>query len=413
MDCIDKRAIPYVATPLVALLLYLPATLPAAEWYLDPSLSLIGRYDDNRFLRTAEDPRGEASVLGGQISPTLIFGRRTETTDVRGVARVDGIVTDDQSDPDRVEGLARFFTDYQTQRSRWQVDAAWRRETTLRTDIVDPGADAVEPPTSADVQSPDLGLVTNVSLFFNRFTVAPDAQWVIGPRTTVDFGYRFEYIGYEDEPRAELFNLFNSMRHLVIPSLSYRLSPRTDLSLVARYQRFDNDRDDFFNNYSAGLGVSHAFSEKLRGTLTAGPTYTENDQGDDLSAAVDASLEQQFEKSQLRTFFRYDVQPSTRGIPLQRAQFDVRWLRDLTSRWAFELAGRVFRNERLDNVTDSNDRYYAQVEPALVWRVTRLLFLEARYRFRWQRREDTNDDAFSNAVELAITYRWDRISASR
>jgi hypothetical protein len=413
MDWNDKRGVTRAAMAVFSLLLCPPSVLRAAEWYLEPSISVIGQYDDNRFLRTDEDPRGKASILGGQLSPVLAFGRRTETTDIRGVGRVDGIITDDQQDPDRIEALARFLTDYQTELSRWKFDARWRRDTTLRTDIVDPSFDEVQAPDSADVQSPDLGLITNVSLFFNRITVVPNAQWVIGPRTTLDFEYRFDYVGYEDQQEAELFGVFNSMRNTVIPSATYRLSPKTQLSLVARYQRFDNDVDDFFNNYSAGLGVEHNFTETLRGTLIAGPTYTENDQGDDFGAVVDASLQQQFRKSRLATFFRYDVQPSTRGIPLQRAQIDVRWLRDITPRWAFEFASRAFRNDRLDDVTSGDDRYYAQVEPAITWRATRSLFVEATYRFRWERRDDTKDNAFSNAILLTLTYEWDRISASR
>ncbi len=409
MDWNDNCGITRAAIPITALLLSLPTALQAAQWYLQPSISVTGTYDDNRFLRTTD----ESSVLSTWISPTVLFGRSTETTDIRGVGQIDGIITDNQADPDRIEALARFFTDYQTQRSRWQFDAYWRRDTTLRTNISDTTFGEVQAPDSADLQSPDLGLVTNVSLFFNRFTAVPYAQWVIGPRTTVEIEYRFDYVGYVNQQKAEELGLFNSMRNAVIPSLTYRLTPKTDLSLIARYQRFDNDVDDFFNNYSVGLGVAHRFSENLTGNLIAGPTYTENDQGDDLGVTVDANLQQEFEKGRLGTFFRYDIQPSTRGIPLQRAQLDVRWLRDITPRWAFTLDGRAFRNERLDNETTGDDRYYAQVEPTIVWQVTRLLFLEAGYRFRWERRDDTKENAFSNAVELAVTYQWDPISASR
>lgn len=410
MDCNDRRGIvcAYVST---AILMGAPAVVHAAEWYLEPLLTVTGNYDDNRFLKTTN----EVSVLSGRISPTLFFGRRTETLDMRGTGRVDGIITDDQTDPDRVEALARLFTNYQTQRGRWQLDASWRRETTLRTDIRDPAFDAVQAPGASDLQSPDLGLVTTTSFFFNRITVAPFAQWIIGPRTTVEFEYRFDFVGYEDkqEAAADPINLFNSMRHAVTPSLTYRLSPKTELSLIARYQRFDNDVDDFFNNYSAGLGIKHKFSENLMGTLTAGPTYTENDQGDDLGAVVDLGLEKQFEKSKLGGFFHYDIEPSTRGIPLQRAQFDVRWLGNITPRWSFAIAARAFRNDRLDDVTSSDNRYYAQLEPMITWQATRMLFLQAGYRLRWQRREDTKEDAFSNAVTVGVTYQWDRLSASR
>lgn len=411
MDWNDKRSVAYLATPLIPLLLLSPpAALQAAEWYLDPSVRILGTYDDNRFFT----PTNEISVFSGQLSPTLAFGRKTETSDIRGVGRVDGIITDDNRDPNRIEALARFYTDYRSQLSRWQLDAFWQRATTLRTDIQDPSSEAVRDPSSADLQDSDLGLITT-SLFFNRFTVNPSAQWVVGPRTTVDLAYRFDYEAYEDRQKAEAQGVFDSMSNTVIPSLTYRLSPQTDLSFIARYQRFDNDADDFFNNYSVALGVEHAFSENVRGTLIAGPTYTENDQGDDFGAVVDASLEQQFEKSRLSTFFRYDIQPTTRGIPLQRAQVDVRWLRDLTPRWAFRLAGRAFRNERLEEQVgaESDDRYYAQVEPALVWQAARQLFLETRYRFRWESRDDLDDDAFSNGVELALIYQWDRVSISR
>jgi hypothetical protein len=381
----------------------------AAEWYLEPELSLSGIYDDNRFL----DPTDEEAVLSGTVSPAAIFGRRTPTLDLRGGGRLDAIFTDSERDPDRLEGLARLRSDYRTETTGWLLDATYRRDTTIRTDIRDPTFDAVAPPDTGDLQDPDLGL-TDVELPRNQLGIGLSADWEVSKRTALELAYRFTYIFYEDEEQKELAGLENNRTHVVTPSFAYRLSQVDTLRLLGSYQRFDDEGDTGFDNVTGGVEIAHIFSQTLQGRLFAGATYTKSDDDqDDTSFAANAQIEKQFRKSVLRGFFRYGVQPSSRGNALQRAQLDVRWLGDITPRWAYIIAARAFRNENLGDAGTANKRYYVQFDPSLSWQFSRAASFRIGYRLRWEDQENADDTSLSNAGLISFIYEWDRLSVSR
>lgn len=410
-DIQPKIALAAIVLMQVCLLLTsAPLVVYAAEWYMEPALSLSGIYDDNRFL----DPDDEEAVLSGTVSPLVTFGRRTPTLDLRGAGRLDAIFSDSDRDPDRIEGFARVLTDYQTQKSNWLTDATYRRDTTLRRDIRDPAFAAVAPPDTQDLQDPDLGLIPNVEIPRNRVGIGTSVDWAMSERTALELAYRFIYIFYEDEEEKELAGLADNRTHIVTPSIAYRVSQVDTLRFLVRYQRFDDEEDASFDNITGGIEIDHLFSPTLQGSLFAGATYTKGDDDqDDTSFAANAEVEKSFEKSVLRGFFRYDIQPTSRGDALQRAQLDIQWTGDISPRWAYNIATRAFRNENLDDAETSNDRYYVQFDPSLTWQFSRAAFIEIGYRLRWEKRDDLDDAALSNAGLISFIYEWDRLSVSR
>ncbi|MGH6635076.1 MAG: hypothetical protein ACRED0_02700 [Gammaproteobacteria bacterium] len=397
-----------------------PALVLTAEWYVDPSVSARYEFDDNRFLR---DDSQSASTW--KFSPFLVFGRRTPNTELTGTARVE-VNESNREELDTTNAFFALLPVYRTERSVWRLNASYRRDTTLRTSILEPAFDPLvltgevvpvegEAPVGEPLPVPEVPISDDIGLRReeierNVVRIAPEWRRELFPR--LDLGLRYSYTDtfYSD---AEQSNVVDSQRHLGTADLSYRLSEVDDLGVVTSFQNFQNDQDSDFDAYGLQLGLQHRFSETLRGIVTAGPEYTDRSSGDsDLSFAFGFGVDKRFEESNLGVFFRRGVAPSEAGNALQTNELNIRWFGDISPRLSFSFLARAFRNEGAgDSQVGADERYYAQVEPTLSYELTENIFVDLGYRFRWQDSDDVN--ATGNAAQLAVGYRLDRFSLSR
>ncbi|MGH8602923.1 MAG: hypothetical protein ACREXR_09185, partial [Gammaproteobacteria bacterium] len=102
---------------------------------------------------------------------------------------------------------------------------------------------------------------------------------------------------------------------------------------------------------------------------------------------------------------------SARGVE----QLDVRYDWELVpERWFFTLQSQVFRIRSLDlGETVEEDRTYAQVQPRIRWQVTRQLYLDFSYRYRFIDNENAPESADANAALIGLQYVFDRLAMSR
>ncbi len=76
----------------------------------------------------------------------------------------------------------------------------------------------------------------------------------------------------------------------------------------------------------------------------------------------------------------------------------------------------VFRNETNNNSfnrINDEERTYLSVDPRLRWRLTRWWDIIGAYRYRYQKYDERDDSASSNAVFLTVSYRWPRESVAK
>ncbi|MGH8645168.1 MAG: DUF481 domain-containing protein [Gammaproteobacteria bacterium] len=388
----------------------------AAEYYIEPAVTARYEFDNNR---TLDDPAQSASTW--RFSPFAAFGRLTPNSEVTGAARVE-VNESNREELDSTDVYAGLFPVYRTERSEWSLDTTYRRDTTLRTNIFEraffrepPAGAEILPPNPEDVQreDPDLGLRRQETRR-NVVLVSPEWRRELSPR--LDLGLRYTYVDtfYGDDGVSQ--GLVDSRRHLGRGSLSYRYSEVDDVSVFTAFQNFKNDENREFDTYRIGLGLKHRFSETLVATLNVGPEYTDESDGkDDFGYSVGFGVNKKLERSQLAAAFRRGVAPNERGDALDRNQVDIRWFGDLSERWSFSLLARAFQNESASGTgSASDDRYYAQVEPRIIYRITEDLSCDLGYRFRW---EDDNSpggqSATAHAGLFSVIYAFDRFSLSR
>lgn len=401
-----------------------PAQGFAAEYYMEPSLSAGYEFDDNRSL---SDPSESASTW--KFSPSVNFARQTGNSSILGIGQVDV----EESNRDDVDSTNLFFSllpAYRTERNVWTVNATYRRDTTLRTDILAPefaqepvpsDSSLTEAPSTIpgedlpdlddpNLQDPDIGR-REQKAERNLLVISPQWRRELTPRLGMGLGYRYIETFYSD---AEGTDLVDSRSHSGNANLSYAWSRVDDISVITSFLNFQDDEDSEFDTYRAEFGWTRRFSETLDGTITVGPEYTDEseDDGSGLSYSFGLGINKKLERSDVGLFFRRAVAPSEDGNALQRNQIDIRWAGDISPRWSFGFLARAFRNEDAgDSPSSGNeDRYYAQVEPTVNYALTEYIGLSLGYRFRW---EDSDESATGHAVALSVGYQLGRFGFSR
>lgn len=401
-----------------------PVRVIAAEYYIEPSVAARYEFDNNRSLR-----QDAASASTWRFSPSVAFGRLTPNSEVRGAARVD-VNESNREEVDSTDVYAGLFPVYRTERSEWSLDTTYRRDTTLRTNILEP-AFIKEPPLGAEIpdpdpddvqrEDPDLGL-RRQEVQRNVVLVSPQWNRELSPRRNLGLSYTYIDTFYGDAEGSGLVDrnrLVDSRRHLGRASLSYRFSEVDDVSVFTGFQNFQNERNREFDTYRIGFGLNHRFSETLATTLNVGPEYTDRSDGkDDFGYSVGFGVNKKLESSQLAVVFRRGVAPNEAGDALERNQVDIRWFGDLSERWSFSLLARAFQNESGSSGSGtgsaSNDRYYAQVEPRISYRISEDLSCELGYRLRWEDEDSPEGgSAFAHAGLFGVIYAFDRFSLSR
>ncbi|MGH8603651.1 MAG: hypothetical protein ACREXR_13010, partial [Gammaproteobacteria bacterium] len=275
----------------LALALAIGSSVEAAEWYAEPSVQGSVEYDDNRRLNVPEDE----AELRERFIPQLLLGVRTPALDLRTAASAEGIHSSDD-ELNRTNVFARLFGNYLTQRSRWDVDANWRRDTTLTTLIVDPLAPHDEVPEPDALVDREIGLV-RAEVERNRIQFRPTYAYQLTELTDLELGYRFYDTFYDENVQGT--RLVDSTSHRVLGGTSYKLTPIDNLIGRGEYGRFDSDETSF-DQYGAWAGMSHHFSETFFAELLVGFKRTEatrddEDTGTDTSFVVNATTEKRFE----------------------------------------------------------------------------------------------------------------------
>ncbi len=380
-------------------------TLPAAEWSLQPSLSLKAEYNDN--IRLTTGPHD--SVTGRTVSPQINFGRATETSQVnlRMLLNFTSYSGDEVNDLDEqiLVLSSRFRT---TERTTWRLDGRYRRDNLFRTIDIDSEEE------TGEGDDTDIGLV-DVKVRRNRLTLRPSWTHQLTERSSLRLGYRLTDVSYSE---AAGTGLVDYERHLVESIFSHKITVKDDFTVtgsVSRYRAPDTDTET--DNTQILVGIRHAFSETAQGRLSAGFRETVETRGtaDDRSSGVvwEAGLRQRSELTTLDGVFRRSVSPSGAGSSVESNQLRVKLRRKVSPKLSFLLRAKFFRNKALEGSTTGVNRRYYVIEPGLRWRWTREWFIYGSYRYRRQKYDDQAEAAKSNAVLLGVAYRWPKLGVSR
>jgi predicted porin len=403
----------------------------AAEWSLDPGISVRVRHDDNFRLST----RDELAVWETALLPKLTFARTTELSQIAGTAGFN-LRRFDEDGLDTNDRFLSFASSHGSERSRWGLGAEYTRDTSLDSELVE-----------------DQLFLDRVPR--ERWSLSPNWAYTLNESTGLNASYAFVDVSYPDEQNNQQFAGFRY--HSGSLGLGYSLTPMTRLVAQLGLSRSERDDDTLRSDtQQLTLGLEHRFSERLSGSMFAGSGRTESKflQGFPSCSGVElpgiffnvpgsvcadsdtltpigytivngsiesrssnvvynADLRYQLETGELSMQASRSISPYTNGGLILNERFGLGVRHNFSSRLLARLSLDWYRARNTNDVASSIDRTTISIRPSLEWKIDRDWSLSGSYRYFEQEYEGQIQSATSNAVDLTLSYNWPRYAISR
>lgn len=368
----------------------------AQMWYLEPSVSLRGFYDDNPRLTT----RDASETFGVVARVQAQAGRQTEVSDIGLRGYLSYQQYSDDQDLDALDGNFDITSSYRLQRQRLGLGLGFDQSSTQTS----------EEQTSGIVQ---------VNKQRTLMRVSPSWGYSISERTTFDLGVNYTSVSYEDVEQVPLFDYVSTAAS---GTLSHQWTER--LSLIGRlsYDGYDADTvgsDSTAYGFEAGLNylISETWSVRaLAGLRTAdAQTLTQNGVIETQSSGplFDLELRRDLIVGGFTIGAERSLLPSGTGTLLDTTGLRLSYDRPITPVWTFGASARIYRNRNPGGEVSGNDRDFISIEPSLRRRLSDSLSLDISYRYRQQSRDIEDETADSNAIFVGLSYGWPREPLSR
>lgn len=360
-------------------------------WYVEPNATARAFYDDNVRLSTTDPQSSFGAIVRGEI----LAGRRTEVSDIGVGLKVDTRQYSDVSELDRTNGALGFRSRFQVNRHSLGFDTSLDYDSTLTSEEATTG-------------------ILQVNKRRSKVFVRPSWRYELTERTTLDAGLSYEDVSYEDVDVIPLTNYTFARASFAV---GYQLTERLQLVGQTAYDEYDaSEVDTRSTSVGVEAGLKYLLSETSTIRAAAGirqsdaQTPTEEGVIDTTNSGPIFELEwtKDFIVGGIELLAERSLVPSGRGTLLDTTGINLAFNYPITERWTFGLDASGYRNRNPGGEISGNDRDFVNLAPRLERRLTEALRLDLSYRYRWQKREISEDDAVSNAVFLSVTYRWPR-----
>ena len=414
---LSKRRAPFFCVVLFALVS--SDAVVAAEWSIEPSVSLYEEYNDNVRFTTSPHP----GVWQTTLSPSIKLSSKTEVSEVSGLAQL-GVnrYTGDPQVEDSNDKLFSLRTSFQSERNAWAMNAGYKQDSTTESELLATGV----------VQTRTQRTVSSLNPSWTR-------------TLTERSSFRLDY-NYQDVKYGSHINLNDYTNQQASGTLQYQLTERDQVSLsvnhsVLEYAPISNTvilvnppalgTDTTVNKSSSNnvqAGVTRLFSETLHGSLVLGLRSTVSSAshtctscftqvGTPIAAnetrgsgtSINATLEKAFESSKVSGFVSRETNPSGSGL-VETDKLGVSLNRNLTENLTGSVDAISYHTKYISLAYPSS-RYYT-FEPKLNWRFTEWWTLDAGYRYGRFESGSIVNATTSNAVYLNLTYNWPKKAIS-
>ncbi len=373
-------------------------TAEAAEWSMDPSLSVKAEYNSNLLLFD-----GDNEVWGHWLSPGVMFKGATESLDVDGSVKGDFVRYYGEQDRELTNLYFPLRTSYRRDRYTFGFEGGFTRDNTLMGELQ------------------QTGFVLSFTQR-NLWTAMPSVTVGLTERLSWQVGYQFMDASYENGLRLGLVDYHV---HGGTSAVSYRLTERDRMHVKGDYINFQTPViDQEWNYYGAGLGFSHDFSESLTVALSGGARLVETVQnfpGGSLSDksvvwVYSGNLRKEFEQGALSLEASREVNPSGFGFLLQTDRFGGALAYRATDTVTFSVNGAVylvsFATNPLLGAAPPEARF-ASVSPKVAWKLSQWWTLEAGYSYAERGVGALSQWNFANSTFVILTYQGPKWSVSR
>lgn len=401
----------------------------AAEWSIEPSISLREEYNDNiRFSATSHP-----GVWLSRLTPSVKLSSKTEVSEVSGSAQLS--VNQYSGDPlvaNHNDKLFSLLTSFRSERNAWAMNAFYKQDSTAESERIATG-------------------IVQVRTQRSTLSLSPSWTRTLTERASFKLDYNYQEVKYDEH-----INLNDYTYQHVGGTLQYTLTERAQVNVSANYSVVEfspiirqlgvgaisinppvvslGGTDTIINESRTSnvqAGVTHMFSETLRGSISLGtrstvtsvahactscvttgfaPISTFENETSGSGSSLNGTLEETFESTKVSVFASRDATPSGNGL-VETDKFGLSLNRTLTENLTGSFDAVTYRTKYIGVVSPGSQ--YLTVEPKLNWRLTELWAINAGYRYARYEPEGSASSITANAVYLNLSYNWPKMAISR
>ena len=364
----------------------------AAEWSVEPSMSVKGEYNSNLIM--AFGP--QQSTLGYWISPAARFTGATESLQVSSRLGADYVQYYGGRDATIVNLYFPLSVRYRDERSVWGFNGGLTRDNTLRSEL----------------------LQTGVVLAFaqrNLWSANPTWTYNLTERVSAESSYQYQNAEYDNGGLR--FGLVGYEVHTTSETLSYQVRDTTSVQITGLFTRFlAPERNDMASDtYGVQVGGTHAFSENMTLSASGGPRFIGNHihsgshSLEDHSTAwvFNGKLTRRFERGSLSLDIGREIYPSGLGLLIQSDRLAANASYELTEKVAISLNGQVAIVNPVQTSTlliPARETRFFTVAPTVNYRVGEYWSIEAGYAYSRRELEGLDQSGVSHAARFMVTY---------
>jgi len=366
----------------------------AAEWSLTSSLISSLEYDDNIFMR--EDKKGDYHA---SVAPALVVSRKQDdsTLSLRAGYVLDRYEASNNLDADNL--FWRLNSQYQTERSQWQLGLRYAENTT-RNEAADDTGD----------------FETNAIV--TRKSIEPSYSVELSDQDSLSLSASYSERGYSTEEFSDrkTTSLSSSWRRQFTERFNGGLS--VSFSNIESNGVFQVTDDQY---YDVGLSGEYELSEVLNINGSAGLRQLNGKQVDFTGAATEGksngellelNISYNEELNSVDVGLSRELSPSSTGDINEVDRVSLILSRDLSEQLTASLHAS-YQVTRVASTDDSSERKNVSLSSSVNWKFSQEAELSLSYNYRQQQVTTLNTNANSNGIMLQLNYNWEGVRVSR
>jgi hypothetical protein len=376
----------------------------AADWSIDPRVTLNADYDDNNRLTNV--PGEEIEVIGAEVDAQATFAAQTPRTDFRLTPRVRATFYPDEPDDETDSEFVTLGYEFRGERYVGSFNAQWSRRETLGRFLPDDFDDDIGgDPGGGD----DLGTTPDFNVQ-RRLSVTPDVGFELTERSRLELGVGYLEVNFDEQVQDDRVDFTSASANA---AYRYLISPTKSVALRVRGRNYDPADDVATDSHSVEVEWGNQVSETSRFYARAGSSRVE--EIDDLGQSDwstgftgGAGVRWSFEVTELLFEATRGLDPNSSGRLVARDEVRMRLARSISPVTRLLFAARGVRDGTTNNQDTFQERDYLSASAGFDWRMTRQLTLGGGYEYVWRSIEDQPEDSVSNRLFLGVTWEPNR-----
>jgi hypothetical protein len=377
----------------------------AADWSVDPRITLNADFDDNN--RLTHTPGEEIEVIGAEVDAQVTFGARTPRTNFELIPRVRATYYPDEPDEQTDSEFLTLNYGFTGQRYEGAFDSQYSRRETLGRYLPDDFDDDIggDPGGGDDLgNSPD----ANVQ---NRLSVTPDISFEMTERSRLELGVGYLDVSFDEQVQDDRVDFTSASAEVAYRHL---LSPTKSVALRLRGRQYDPSDGVATESQAVELEWANRISETSRVYVRGGSSrdeviddFGESDWNTGFTGGV--GVRWAFEVSEVLFEATRGLDPNSSGRLVTRDELRLRFTHSLSPLTRLLLGVRGVRDASTNSQDTLQEREYLATSVGFDWRMSRQFTLGGGYEFVWRSLENEPEDATSNRLFFGVTWEPNRL----